>query len=358
MSGPSILFIGRDSGTARHRACALRRLGYEVFVIDPLSLYSHGGLLDKWTWHTGGMFLEKMIRRKLLASIPPVQFDCVYVEGGELVGPSLVKELKALFGTVINYNIDDPFGGRDGFRWRLYLRSVPFYDLVVVLRKCNVREAIAKGATNVLRVCMSADEVAHSPSQLSEADAYRFSSDVAFIGTWMPERGPFLASLASLNVPLSIYGDRWHKAAEWPVLRPFWRGPGIYDDGEYARRVQCAKINLGLLSKGNRDLSTTRSFEIPHLGGILCAERTPEHSSLYEENEEAVFWSSPEECADKCFQLLKNPEYRKSLGIKGRKRCLRNGTTNQVVLSTILQAAQTAITPSEVEMPQLAKSLP
>lgn len=354
MSGPSILFIGRDSGTSRHRARALRRLRYEVSVIDPLSLFSRGSLIDKWTWHTGGMFLEKLICRKLLACIPRTEFDIVYVEGGELIGPSLVRELKNRAGTVINYNIDDPYGGRDGLRWRLYLQALPLYDLVVVLRDCNVAEARAKGATNVLRVLMSADEIAHSPKQITEEEAQQYSSDVAFVGTWMPERGPFLARLAALSVPLSIYGDRWHKAKEWPALRRFWRGPGIYDDVEYAKVIQCAKVNLGLLSKGNRDLSTTRSFEIPLLGGVLCAERTREHADLYVENEEAMFWGSAEECAEKCFQLLKNPEHRKTLAAKGRERCLRNGTINEVVLSKILGAAHSPVVRHQAETQQLA----
>jgi spore maturation protein CgeB len=334
----------------------LRRLGYQVYVIDPLCLYSYGSLVDRWSWHTGGLFLEQIIRRKLLASIPPIDFSCVYIEGGELIGPSLVQELKNLFGTVINYNIDDPYGGRDGLRWRLYKQAVPFYDLVVVLRECNVSEARANGATKVLRVFMSADEMAHFPQQITEADDRRFSSDVAFVGTWMPERGPFLARLAALNVPLSIYGDRWQRAPEWPVLQPFWRGPGIYDNQEYAKVIQCAKVALGLLSKGNRDLSTTRSFEIPYLGGILCAERTSEHSELYKEDEEAVFWDSPEECAKKCFQLLLHPEFRKSIASKGQKRCLRNGTTNQVVLSNILHAAQSHKFHSTSQSNQIANS--
>jgi hypothetical protein len=357
MSGPSILFIGRDSGTSRHRAFALRRLGYQVHVIDPLSLYSYGSLADKWSWHTGGLFLENIIQKKLLASIPRIAFSLVYVEGGELIGPRLVQELRILFGTVINYNIDDPYGGRDGLRWRLYKRSVPFYDLVVVLRECNVSEALAKGATNVMRVSMSADEVAHSPQHISEADARRLASDVAFVGTWMPERGPFLARLAALNVPLSIYGDRWQKAHEWPVLKPFWRGPGIYDDQEYAKVIQCAKVNLGLLSKGNRDLSTTRSFEITLLGGVLCAERTSEHLKLYKENEEAVFWESPEECAQQCLKLLQKPEHRESIARRGQQRCIKNGTTNQVVLSRILHAALNQTVLAATEKTQLEISV-
>lgn len=339
MNSLSILYIGRDSGTSRQRAQALRRLGHIVFHIDPYAFLPKSRVTGVWIWQTGGLFLEGHIRRQVLANLPPRKFDLVYVDGCEFVGPSLVHELKNRYGRVINYNIDDPFGARDGQRWRLYLQAVPSYDLIVVLRDCNVPEAYAAGATNVLRVQMSADEIAHAPRPLNEALLTRWRSDVAFVGTWMPERGPFLAKLVELGVPLTIYGDRWNKAREHSVLRKSWRGAGIYDDDQYAKVIQCAKVNLGLLSKGNRDQSTTRSFEIPSLGGVLCAERTREHTELYREDEEAAFWETPEECAKKCMELLHDEPRRKKLAISGRIRSMQNGTTNEPVLARVLDAA-------------------
>jgi spore maturation protein CgeB len=336
MSCPSILFIGRDSGTSRHRAMAFRRLGYDVFVIDPFSFFPNSRLVGLWTWHTGSLFLEEYVRRNVLARIPSRRFDLVYVDGGELIGPSLVLDLKKRFGTVVNYNIDDPFSKRDGRRWRLYLQCVSLYNLVVVVRDCNVPEAFARGACDVLRVHMSADEIAHSPRHITEEDRRTCGTEVLFVGTWMPERGPFMARLIELGVPLSIYGCRWDKAREWPVLRSSWRGPGLYADDDYAKVLQCAKVNLGLLSKGNRDLSTTRSFEIPSLQAVLCAERTSEHSELYEEDHEAVFWSDAEECARKCAQLLGDRNLRKRIGVSSRLRCLKNRTMNEDVLTEIL----------------------
>jgi spore maturation protein CgeB len=338
MNPLSILYIGRDSGTSRHRMLALERLGHSVVLVDPEVFLPNSKLSDAWTWRTGALFLEGYLRRQVLASIPRRRFDLAYVDHGELVGPSLAQELKDRFGTVVNYNVDDPYGRRDGPRWRLYLSAVPVYDLIVVVRDCNVEEAYRAGAARVLRVHRSADEILHSPKPLSEADYTKWSSDVAFVGTWMPERGPFLARLAESGVPLSIYGDRWHKAREYPLLRSFWRGPGLYDDC-YAKVIQSAKISLGLLSKGNRDLVTTRSFEIPALGGVLCAERTSEHVGLYLENEEAVFWDTPEECAQRCMQLLKDKEWRERLGLNGRNRCLHNNTTNEKVMAQILHEA-------------------
>jgi spore maturation protein CgeB len=335
----NILYVGADSGTSRHRAQALRRLGNEVFVVDPSRLLPNRWLAEQWTWKTGALFIEDFIRRSVLDRIPRKDFDFAYVNGGELVGPALVRSLRERCEIVVNYNNDDPYGPRDGKRWRLYLQAISFYDLVVVVRECNVAEAFAAGARDVLRVYMSADEVAHAPRKPSNAECRKWSTDVAFIGTWMPERGPLLARLIDLGVPISIYGDRWHKAWEWPLLKAHLRGGGIYNDDDYAMAVQCAKICLGLLSKGNRDLSTTRSFEIPYIGGVLCAERTPEHLHLYREDKDAVFWSTPEECAGKCTELLRDHGRRLQIANDGRDRCIRNRTTNENVTAQILDAA-------------------
>jgi spore maturation protein CgeB len=337
MNPLSILYIGRNSGTSRHRSSALRRLGHDVFNIDPATHLPNASFAASWAWQTGGLFLEGSIRRQLLANLPKTRFNLVFVDTEELVGPTLLRELKSRYGKVINYNVDDPYGRRDGRRWRLYLEAVPLYDLIVVVRDCNVSEAFAAGASNVLRVHRSADEVAHSPRDMNEEDYRKWGAEVMFAGTWMPERDSFLARLAGLGVPLSIYGDRWHKAREWPAIRPLWRGPGLSDDS-YCKAIQCAKVSLGLLSKGNRDLTTTRSFEIPSLGGLLCAERTTEHARLYVEDQEAVFWSSPEECAAKCLRLLGNEERRKHIASSGRKRFLRNETGNEQVMSQIVDA--------------------
>jgi spore maturation protein CgeB len=334
----SILYVGPQFGTATHRVGALKRLGHDVFCVDLNSHLPKTSVAASWIWQTGGLFIEGYIRRELLASLPNRHFDVAFVDTAELVGPSLASELKRRCEAIVNYNVDDPFGGRDGRRWRLFLSAVPLYDLVAVVRDCNVSEAFAAGALRVLRVHRSADEVAHAPRHLSDDDVQKWSSEVLFVGTWMPERGPFLARLLALGIPLSIYGDRWEKAREWPILRSSWRGPGLYDDDSYAKAIQCAKVNLGLLSKGNRDLTTTRSFEIPALSGLFCAERTLEHSQLYSEDEEAVFWSSPEECATKCIELLSNKERRNAIASNGRKRWLKNGTANEQVLSQILDA--------------------
>lgn len=338
----SILYIGVDSGTCRHRALALRRLGHAVTVVDPKQCLPERGVVNRWIHHTGALGLGDLIRRHVLKAIGNRNFDIVYVDGGELVPPALLKELRPRSRALVSYNIDDPFGKRDGAKWRFYLGAIPFYDLVVVIRECNVQEALDAGAQKVLQVYRAADEVAHAARVLAPSEREKWNSEVVFAGTWMPERSPFLAELLQSGVPLSIYGDRWQKAKEWPTLRAHWKGPGLYRDEDYANAILGAKVCLGLLSKGNRDASTTRSFEIPHLGSLLCAERTAEHLALYREGEEAVFWSNAQECASECMRLLGNDGMRRRIALAGQRRCIENRTTNEYVMEEILAAAVSA----------------
>ncbi len=333
-----ILYVGRDHGTSGHRKAALLRLGHEVSLFDAYACLPPNRLVGQWRRHTGGLGLVELVRRGLLGSLRRQDFDLAWIDHGDLIGPALVDELKARIPRVLCYTIDDPFGGRDRMLWRTFFRALPRYDLLVVVRAVNVDEAYGKGAKKVLRVFMSADEVAHAPRKVTAADREEWKSEVVFVGTAFPERGPLLAELVRLGVPLTIYGNRYHRLREWPVLQPYWRERNADTVEGYANAIQSAKVCLGLLSRGNRDLHTTRSMEIPSLGGLLCAERTSEHLNLYEEDHEAVLWSDPKECAAKCFALLADDSRRQAIAIAGHQRYLSNPWRNMEVAQTILNA--------------------
>lgn len=336
MSSVRILYLGTLSGTCLDRANAYRRLGHHVVHIDPRVLLPKSVWTDRVTWRLGGHLLAPWLKAGLkhtLADAP--HFDLCHVDCGEWVTSDVVRLLKQRAGQVISYCIDDPTGPRDGRRFKAYREAAAAYDLMVVMRQMNVDEAKALGARRVLRVFMSADEVSHAPRPMNEADQARWACDVLFLGSWMPERGPFLQGLVERGVPLSIRGAHWQKAPEWPVLQPFWKGGAIGGD-DYARAIQGAKVSLGLLSKGNRDLHTTRSLEVPAVGGVLCAERTSEHEAMYASNHEAAFWSSVQECAQQCKALLANEARRQAMALAGQQRLHRNGHMNELVMQRIL----------------------
>ena len=333
-----ILYLGPISGTCLDRAHAVRRLGHEVEHIDLRLMLPNTAWVDRVIWRLGGNLLAPLLMRRLRNELKGKKYDLCWVDGGELVTPRLISLLRQNAQKIISYSIDDPLGPRDGLRFRAFRQSLPFYNLNVVVRDENVDEAFMLGACNVLRVYRSADEISHAPRSLTECDHKEWDSEVLFLGTWFPERGQFLLDLILRGVPLTIRGSGWHKAPEWPQLKKYWKGGSISGD-DYAKAIQCAKVNLGLLSKENRDLHTTRSLEIPALGGFICAERTSEHTSMYAEGQEALFWSGVEECAAMCDLALSDEVRRQAMAKAGQQRLMRNGHFNEITVDKIIETA-------------------
>jgi spore maturation protein CgeB len=336
-----VLYLGPKSGTCLDRANALRRVGCTVEHIDLRDLLPASRWIDRWTWHVGGHWFASLITKGLVRELGHKHYHLCHVDGGEWVTPSVLKMLRKHAKRVINYNIDDPTGPRDGARFTAYRQSAALYALLAVVREDNLPELQALGAKKVVRVYRSADEVSHAPRPLSTNAQLAWMSEVLFLGTWFPGRGSFLRELIRLGVPLTIRGPHWHKAPEWPELQPHWAGGAIGGD-EYALAIQCARVNLGLLSRENRDLHTTRSLEIPALGGLLCAERTPEHTAMYAEGKEALFWSGAEECAAVCKRVLADEPQRAHIAQAGHRRHMASDHRNEAVMRFLLEAAEKA----------------
>lgn len=337
MTALNILYIGTESGTCLDRANAYRRMGHHVTHLDLRKLLPKTVWIDRITWRIGGHVFAKLLVPKVRAFVAGRRFDLCHVDNGEWMSPAVMRVVRVAAPKIVSYSIDDPLGGRDALRFAAYRQALPHYDVVAVMREVNVQQAYALGAKKVLRLFMSADEVAHASRVISPETERKWRSEVLFLGTWMPERGPFLRDLIQLGVPLSIRGEHWHKAPEWPQLKSHWLGGAVRGD-EYAFALQCAKVNIGMLSKGNRDLHTTRSLEIPALGALLCAERTTEHTAMYEEGREALFWADARECAEQCRKALADDTLRLSIARAGHLRFKQNRHGNQDMLQALLDA--------------------
>ena len=332
-----ILYLGHDSPgtTACHRGEALRRIGHEVDHVNPESGLGDSKFARVFHYRTGYLFASKVVHRDVMRVIGKKNYDLCWVDGGQAVDRRLLRTLRKHCGLIMNYNCDDPAGPRDGNRWFTFRRSILEYDLMVGVRPVTTAGYLRLRARKVMRVYMGYDPVRHAPLALTAPEVSRWRSEVAFVGTWMPERGALMKQLLGLGVPLTIFGDRWHKAAEWPQLRAIVR-PGSFGEG-YVAAVQSARICLGLVSKGNRDEHTQRSAEIPYIGSLFCAERTAEHCSMYAEGKEAIFWSSAEECAAQCKAMLGNPGQAQAIAAAGKLKVVALGLSNDRIAASILK---------------------
>jgi len=75
---------------------------------------------------------------------------------------------------------------------------------------------------------------------------------------------------------------------------------------------------------GHREPYTRRCFEIPACRRPLVSLRTEDVKSLFDEDADAVFFSSPEELLSKVRSLLADPKARKEIADAGYRRVYRD----------------------------------
>jgi len=293
-------------------------------------------LIQLLIWRFGGVGLERTTYQYVASRLGDAKFDFCFINHGETIGPELVRLLKVRCRYVAAFNADNPFVGRDGSRWRIVLKALPQYDSFVTPRSSSVDRALAFGARHVIRYVQTADEIVHRTLPWNEVDATTYGSDIAFVGTWMPERGLFAAKLLQAGLPIRIFGANWHKAPEYAVLARSLAVSSFLKDAEYVRAVQYAKIAVGLVSEQNQDEHTNRSVEIPALGSLLCAKRTPQHLEMYQEDVEAVFWRNADECISKCRALLAAPDRLASIAAAGHVRMVSSTNWNEPLMQRVL----------------------
>lgn len=189
------LAAGPAHTTSQMRARALARCGHRVRIVDMTECTPRNLWVMRFHRVTGCGGLDRPAERLVRARTDGARFDLVWVDNGTVVGPRCAAALRKIAPALVNYNLDDPTGRRDGNRWRNFLRAIPAYDLMVTVRRETEQELLARGARRVRRVFRSYDELEHAPLELDAAAQERWQSEVLFAGTWMPERSVLFRQL-------------------------------------------------------------------------------------------------------------------------------------------------------------------
>ena len=338
-----ILYVGALSpnDSALYRMWALKRLGHTVIPIDALPYEPASRLLRKVT-HRLVMGLGVLrLNRDLLRAAEHHRPDVLWAD--KLLGlwPGTLHRLRAMGVVTVSYMIDNPFGTRQDPGWRVYLKSLPAYDLHVVQRDKNVGDYRARGARDVIKIQTAYEPTLHfaPPAGWSDADRNR---EVSFIGTPYDERARTLTEIAaSGNIGVTISGSEalWRRALPPAEFRSLFREGELYRDA-YREAIWRSKINLSFLTHSNQDEFVHKSFEITACGGFLLAERSQGHLERFQEDEEAVFFSTSRECVEKIRRYLPDEAARARIAAAGRQRAERDGYGNDRQVGLILDRAE------------------
>jgi spore maturation protein CgeB len=262
--------------------------------------------------------------------------DVVWVEAAPMIGAATLRRLKdsCPAARLVWYSEDDMMN--PVHRSRRLEDALGLFDLWVTTKSFNTRpeEMPSLGVGRMLFVDNSFDPHLHRPMELSDDQRRAFGADIAFVGTYEAPRAQSLLALARAGLVVRVWGNGWRgMAGLHPGLKVEDRP--IYDQ-DYARVVAASRINLGFLRKGNRDLQTCRTVEIPACGGFLLHESSPEAERLLAPDREAAFFSNDGELVAQCRRWLADESARVAAAAAGRGRVTRDGHDHPSRLKSIL----------------------
>lgn len=271
------------------------------------------------------------LNRHLIERVRVFAPDVLFVYRGTHIGARTLEKIRRLLPdcTLVGYNNDDPFApGHPPWLWRHFLKAIPHYDLMLAYRKANIPDFVSAGAKRVELLRSWFIPARNHPVEVTMDDARNYGCDVIFIGHYEPDwRVSCLEEIVRRGWHLRLFGPGY----DWDsVIRKSPELCGqipvrlLWGD-DYNHALCSSRIALCFLSKLNRDTYTRRCFEIPATGTMMLAEYTADLASLYLEGEEAEFFRSPAEMAEKIERYLADDICRSKVAAGGLRRVHTDG---------------------------------
>ncbi len=343
-----VLYVAdlKFGGTATYRLEAMRRLGQEVIPFNPAMYQSQSPLLAKLRYYYPVGPMVSAANETLLKAVHEHKPDVVWFDKPLVFTPRTMREIKAAGARTVCYNQDNPFGPRNDGCWMQFYRAYKLFDLHCLVRTADTPRYLEWNLP-FIKIQFSYDPAVHFPPPSGWSDSDRTRA-LSFIGTPYDQRAQFLRTLAeSYKLPLVISGDRWEKAYPPEVLAKYVVS-GSLKEAEYRRGIWQSKINLAFVTRSNEDDVAHKAFEITACGAFLLALRTPGHRAAFEEDREAVFFSTVEECAEKARYYLDHAVEREAIAQRGRERAVASGYDNDTQLKRVLLKLDGVDTPPTI----------
>lgn len=286
------------------------------------SLFSRS-FSQRMVWRLAWQLLARSANQKLIDMANQFQPDLTFVVSPNLVRPSTIQALQQN-GLVFVFFTDNPLDKHHTHSNAWIRGGLPLWDAVFIWSQELAKHLTEKGVKKVIFHPFCSDVQYHFPNRQTNP-----IYDVAFIGNWDASRKREQYLKAISHFRLGIWGsDYWVTHCRETSIRGLCKGMCTY--AEIPEVLGSAKIGLNILRPQNESGHNIRTFEIPATGTLMLSERSRELLNLFEEDREAVYFSSPGELNQKVEYLLQNDILTKYIAETGYKKSLKHTITDRV----------------------------
>lgn len=326
-----ILMAEHRYGNTESRAIGATLAGCEVRWVEPYWAEGLGRLRKGIQFKArNGPDIARWNKKiiEMSASFKP---DVVWVESPLFVYPETFELVKKKHGaTLVCAYSDDPRNPKR--KSRHFENSKYLIDLAFVTKDDLAQALLSEGVSAIAKFWKGFDPKRIRPLAKSEERLDNLNNNIVFIGhadyvNGKSARKIFFECIAEEFENFFVYGKSWGSIHASDFLKKTIK-PFQLEGDEYPRIISDAAIALQIPSRMNRDTHSSRSVEIPACGTFMLAERTTDHLMLFEEDKEAVFFSSVDELLAKIGFYLEREDERKRIAASGYRRCIDGGYSN------------------------------
>jgi len=300
------------------------------------------------SWHSKSLRLLRRYLRgalvreynaSLVAAAEQFEPDMFFVFKGPYVTAETLQAFKLRGIVCIQFYPDTSFGAHSPY----LTPAIPHYDWFFSTKPDHVERLRATlGMKNVSFLPHAFDPETHVSLSLSERDRKKYGCDVAFVGNVSHKKHELLRHLceALSGVDIRIWGaPAWAECNS--IAASSYQGAAVWGL-EYAKVINAARINLGLLFEGGGDGAapdtvTARTFELPASGGFMLHERTNEALHYFDEDKDCAYFSGRRELIEKTRYFLEHADERRRMARAGQHRCFSSGYSVDHHVSLIIE---------------------
>ena len=250
-------------------------------------------------------FFLKEINNSLVKKVKKFNTDIIFLWRSTTILPKTVKQIKKINPKIkiILYHNDNPYIGLlNRFKYRHFLNSIKYADIVAGYRPNDLKHIKKFGAKKIKLIMPNYISYLHKPINNIK------KIDVIFIGHYTDDRAQILNLLHQKKINFEVYGPSWKKIKPKFSWSKKIKGNKIVNQ-KYVNKISQSKIAIGFLAKKNKDVYTRRCFEIPACGTLLLSPKTRELEKLFKDKKEAIFWNSEKDIANKILNILPVDRY-------------------------------------------------
>ncbi len=256
------------------------------------------------------------INTKLLSLCREKKPDIALIAGGHRIAGPTIKKLKRYGIKSVLWTIDAPI------HFKPILQAAPFYDHIV----CQGTEAVevlnAQGISGAQWLPVACDPEVHRKTALTDDEYRKYGRDIAFVGSYYPNRWETLKALDGFDI--GIWGPNWRCTS-----RHEHRQIQIKDVhlpvSEWLKIYSSAKIVVIIHYQDGKIpcyQASPKIFEALACGCFVLVDNQKDVFKLFEDNEHLVKFDDAEDLKKKINYYLVHPGKRKAIAICGQRKAL------------------------------------